>query len=303
MINYITNSTSTAAARWGQVRRLEFIEFWLTWQGAINRSELVRHFAISPQQASADFSLYQSMAEGNMVYDRSGKCYVPTDRFTPVLTRGLAADYLDQLRDACVNPDEDACHFLGSIPPTDVVTVPARAIGTTVLQELLRAIRQQLALEVTYQSMRDSAPVRQWVRPHALGFDGSRWHARVWRETQNDFADFVLSRIQRIHRLQECKTPPPIDAWWESFIDIVIKPNSKLSDAQQQAVAHEYGMKAGELTLRKRKAMAFYTIRSLRLEHDESDYGADQPLELANRDTLKEILTAGIKSLSVKVFT
>lgn len=303
MINRIVNSTSTAATRWGQVRRLEFIEFWLTWQGAINRSELVRYFAISPQQASADFSLYQSLAEGNMVYDGSGKCYVPTDRFTPVLTRGLATDYLDQLRDACVIPDEDACHFLGSIPPTDVVTVPARAIGATVLKELLLAIRQQLALEVTYQSMRDSAPVRQWIRPHALGFDGSRWHARVWRETQNDFADFVLSRIQRIHRQQVCKTPTPVDVWWESIIDIVIKPNSKLSDAQQQAVAHEYGMKAGELRLRKRKAMAFYTIRLLRLEHDESDCGADHPLELANRDALKDILAAGIKSLSVKVFT
>lgn len=303
MTSHITDVTATAATRWGQARRLEFIEFWLTWQGTINRADLVQYFAISPQQSSADFALYQSMAEGNMDYDRSGKCYVPTDRFKPVLTRGLATDYLDQLRDACVSHDEVTYRFLGDIPPTDVVSIPAREIGTTVLQGLLQATRQQLALEVTYQSMRDPAPVRQWIRPHALAFDGGRWHARVWRETQNDFADFVLSRIQRIHRQQPCKTPPPVDVWWECFIDIVIKPNSKLTAAQQQAVAHEYGMKAGELTLRKRKAMAFYTIRSLRLEHIESAYAADQPLELANRDTLKEILAAGIKSLSVKVFT
>ncbi|MES2390903.1 MAG: hypothetical protein V4555_04635, partial [Acidobacteriota bacterium] len=43
-------------ARWGQERRLEFIEFRLQWEGRVNRSDLVNYFSISVPQASLDFA-------------------------------------------------------------------------------------------------------------------------------------------------------------------------------------------------------------------------------------------------------
>ena len=59
--------------RWGIEQRLEFIEFRLFWEGAINRADIVDYFAVSVPQASKDLSLYQERAPGNMEYDKRGK--------------------------------------------------------------------------------------------------------------------------------------------------------------------------------------------------------------------------------------
>ena len=54
-----------AALKWGVERRLEFIEFRLFWEGAINRSDIVEVFGVSVPQASKDLTLYQERAAGN----------------------------------------------------------------------------------------------------------------------------------------------------------------------------------------------------------------------------------------------
>ena len=48
--------------RWGAERRLEFIEFCIYWEGAVNRADIMAHFNVSTPQASADLSLYQKNA-------------------------------------------------------------------------------------------------------------------------------------------------------------------------------------------------------------------------------------------------
>ena len=51
--------SETKVARWGQERRLEFIDFRLYWEGRINRSDLIDFFGISVPQASLDLAKYQ----------------------------------------------------------------------------------------------------------------------------------------------------------------------------------------------------------------------------------------------------
>ncbi len=69
--------------RWGQRRRLEFVELCLRWNQAINRRDLISHFQISIQQASADLAQYSRIAPENIVYDKRRKKYRPTTRFVP----------------------------------------------------------------------------------------------------------------------------------------------------------------------------------------------------------------------------
>ena len=285
-------------ARWGQGRRLEFIEFKLTWQRTLNRSELMDYFSISPQQASADIALYQSLAPGNMEYDRSAKCYVASASYVPRLSLARAKDYLDRLRDASVNGDLLSAAYIGDLPEVDYVALPLREPTQRVLQALLDAVRRAQMLEITYQSMRDLEPVRQWVLPRAFGFDGQRWHVRAWREAHQDYADFVLTRIQRIHGQKANGSELPQDTWWDTKVDIVICPNPRLSDKQKLSVISEYRMQDAHLTLRARKAMAYYVIRALRLDYDDAahQHAKNQPLYLANRDALTDVINAGLKT-------
>ena len=44
--------------RWGVAQRLEFIEFRLSWEGHVNRSDLMEQFGLSVNQAFADLNRY-----------------------------------------------------------------------------------------------------------------------------------------------------------------------------------------------------------------------------------------------------
>src|SRR5882762_10929051 len=83
---------------WGQRQRLEFIEFRLFWEGAINRSEITDRFSVSVPQASTDLSAYRALAPLNMEYNASQKRYVATPQFKPQLIAPNAERYLAQLR-------------------------------------------------------------------------------------------------------------------------------------------------------------------------------------------------------------
>src|SRR5689334_22643115 len=98
--NAITTAEDSAdgkSLRWGQGRRLEFIDFRLLWEGRINRGELVDFFGISTPQASLDLARYMELAPGNLAYDRSEKVYRATADFKAVLVPGDSQAYLNPL--------------------------------------------------------------------------------------------------------------------------------------------------------------------------------------------------------------
>jgi hypothetical protein len=61
------------------------------------------------------------------------------------------------------------------------------------------------------------------------------------------------------------------------------------------AIETDFGMTAGLLKLACRKALAFYLLRQLQLDRETTEPPAAQPLELVNRDALKDVLKAAQK--------
>lgn len=294
-------SLKEAQPRWGAERRLEFIDFRLLWDRTVNRTELVEFFSISPQQASSDLATYQRLAPKNIAYDKSRKTYIATHEFKPVIARDDAQTFLAQitgLKDGTVAP---ANIYLGWRPPYDTVKLPARPVETATLTRLLWAIRRGEDLKVGYQSMRRPAPTKRWIAPHALGFDGQRWHIRAWCFENNDFRDFVISRIQGVDEARPTNIAPADDEWWQSHVDLVVRPRKGLTPGQRAAIEIDYGMTKGQLIWRCRKALAFYVIRQLRL-----DWGGElpllvQPLELANAEELAPIIKAAAKAPDINL--
>ena len=72
----ILSETLPKRLRWAPEQRLEFIEFRLFWDGAVNRSDLMDRFGISEPQASKDLAAYRDLAANNIEYDSSKKRYV-----------------------------------------------------------------------------------------------------------------------------------------------------------------------------------------------------------------------------------
>ena len=288
--------TPIQVGRWGQERRLEFIDFRLLWDRTVNRGDVVEFFRVSIQQASADLAAYAQLAPQNLRYDKAGKTYRATGDFKPILAQAAAQAFLDQLAAVSRGTVLSSSSFLGWRPPYDLVRLPSRPISIGLLLRLLWAIRDGEDLRVLYQSMRRMEPSLRWVAPHALAYDGLRWHVRAWCYENNEFRDFVISRVQRIDGSRKAQAGAGTDSWWHSTVDVVIRPRTDLTIAQRSAIAADYGMTRGQLRLTCRKALAFYLLRQLQLDRPPDNSSAAQPLELMNRDELSEVIAVARKS-------
>jgi hypothetical protein len=275
---------------WGQMRRLEFIDTRLQWDGHVNRVDLKDFFSISAPQATLDFAKYNDMAPTNLAYNRSEKAYFASDHFEPALASPEAHRYLSQV--LAVNTDvlpRDAT-FLGWIPKVGVVPRPSRNVDTTVLKACLRAMRQKTSLKTVYQSMSEEDPVPRHISPHALGFDGFRWHLRAYCHLKEQFRDFVFARMLSVEEGGPTTIRSRDDAAWQNKLTLVLVPHPDLGPGRRRAIELDYGMVDGRLMLSTREALLFYLIRQLRLETEAPRGGESQQIVLENRAELNRYL-------------
>ncbi|MGL3710481.1 WYL domain-containing protein [Leptospirillum ferriphilum] len=285
--NLDSESWQPKVVRWGQDRRLEFIEFRLLWEGKINRSELVDFFGISIQQASLDFAKYLALARGNMEYDRSEKVYRATSCFEPRFQAPDTQAFLNQLANLTTGTLPLSLSFIGSRPPCDIVTLPTRRVRTDVLLAVLWAIRDHSEIEVTYQSMRRPSATKRWIAPHSLAFDGARWHMRSWCHDSSMFRDFVLTRVQEIHARRPSEIDGSKDTDWHTYVLVVIEPRPDLTVGQRDSVMTDFGMQNGKLVKTIRRALVQYFVRHLQIDGPSA---TGQPIIWANREELKDLV-------------
>lgn len=282
----ILSETLPKRLRWAPEQRLEFIEFRLFWDGAVNRSDLMDRFGISEPQASKDLAAYRDLAANNIEYDSSKKRYVSGNPFRPVFFKPNPDRYLAQLKAISDGILDSSDTWIAVLPPSGVVPVPTRRIDAEVLRALVSAIRDQLAIHVEYQSMsrEHPEPLWRWITPHAFGFDGLRWHVRAYCHRQSRFLDFVLGRVLRVAETGPAGAHSEDDLLWQEFFDVVLQPNPQLTEAQRRGVARDYGMSDDELVVSVRSALLYYFNKRLRFDvGDALDGPHERPVVIANR--------------------
>lgn len=256
--------------RWGVEQKLQFIEFRLFWEGHVNRSDLIDKFGVSPNQASGDLNRYIALAPDNMVYDKSGKTYVRASAFEPLFMKPDATQYLSQVRsvaEGIITPDDA---WIGNLPVFDATAAPARGIDPVVLRSIVTASKRHEAIEVLYQSMSAPDPEWRWIAPHALAFDGFRWHARSFCEKSGEYRDFVISRILETRQTRAAKKQAVSDAAWEEVVELEVGPHPDLSPNQRRVIELDYGMESGSVTIPVRRALLYYALKRLGLDTDPS---------------------------------
>lgn len=295
------SSSVNRRGRWGQDRRLEFIDFRLYWDGRVNRSSLTDFFGISIPQASLDLAEYQAQAPGNTIYDRTEKAYVATPEFKPTLVDPTSGRYLAELYALATGTIPSDISFLGDMPTAAIVKHPARLVPPELLRAVLHAIHACAALNITYQSMSNPEPSDRVISPRALCYDGYRWHVRAYCHKRERFCDFVFARII------DCAGPlpslpiPDSDAEWERILEIVIGPHPGLAAGPRKAIELDYGMVDGQCAIRTRQCLAYYLLRRLGL-HRPTDQlpGNEQQIVLLNCAELvpfiPELRFAGVTS-------
>ncbi|WOL26312.1 MULTISPECIES: WYL domain-containing protein [Pseudomonas] len=250
-------------------QRLQWMDDRLWWVGALNRSDLVLRFGISPPQATNDFSLYQTLAPTNIRYDAKRKLYVCGDDFVPLFPK----DHELWLKESTV---EDAA--LQTIPLVGATSLK-RGIDPALVQLISRAARNKTPLRILYQSMKSSEPEERIVSPHAIVETEVRWHVRAWDEKRQTFLDLVPSRI--IKAMPESSVawvPKEQDDEWNRMVEIILIPSRKLSENQRRIAEGDYQMTEGRRVLLVRACMVYYQLSAMYMV-DAVRYHEGQPQE------------------------
>lgn len=252
------------APRWSVERRLDFVASRLAWEGRINRADLVARFGVSPNQATADLKRFADLNPGALVYDTRAKMYVAGRTWA----RPDATDAALLLRDlrlvaeGVLPPGETV---LASPPALALAEPPIRAAPPDVLAAVLSAIRDRRALSAVYQSFSTPESRRRRLEPHALVFDGFRWHARARDVEEDRFKDFVLGRLSEPADAGNATVAASEDVAWQTMVTLDIRPHPGLSPTQRAAVEADYGMTGGRVLLTCREAVVYYAKRRLGL--------------------------------------
>lgn len=238
-----------------QRARLFHIDFRAQFIGWISRQHLTARFEVGEAAATRDLALYRSMAPANLTFDSSAKVYRRAEEFAPLfehpavrslvaLTEGLGDDLAGPIA-----PHLRAEHPLRLNPPDEAVVAT-----------LSRAIAQQNAVRVTYQSL-TSGKTERVLFPHAFVETAARWHVRAFDRRRERFADFVLTRIATAHATlgavleKECREA---DEQWMRIVqlDLVAHPGLTFPEPVQR----DYGMTDGHLIVKLRAALVGYAL-------------------------------------------
>lgn len=254
-----------------QRQRLTYIESVAYWEGRVDRPRVVGEFNVSENHVTKDFRLYKDAFPGNIQYDETSRAYRPSPKFKPRIGRGSAEEYLSLLRAQAERRDGSLLPAMASAVVSDAVPPPQGKLEAAVLNAITRAISSGTGLVISYQSKNRPEPVSRRVWPHALLFNGTRWHARAYDEEHQRFIDLVLQRILKAKAVDEV---PPIDpaqdSGWSTWITLDVIPRKSLSASQAEVVAREFGMvPAGRgwiWNVRLRECLAGYFIYLHRLD-------------------------------------
>jgi len=244
--------------------RFNFIEQLVWWEGQINASHLSEKFNLTRQSATTVLKKYREQNPENLTYLKSKKAFVPTKQFSAQTDLRDFSHYLQATSKNNIKEN----NIYDEVPQAIEVEAPLRNINAEQVRPILKAIREQLAIDIGYISLSSPDYLDRIIEPHTLIFDGLRWHVRAYCCKNKAFRDFTLSRFKGdavIERKAEYTALQ--DTKWQIFIDVVIEPDPRLTAKQQEIIANDFQMENKQKTIRVRAALANYLILRLRLDH------------------------------------
>ena len=278
--------------RWEQILRYRYIELIALWEGKLTTRQLCETFGIGRQQANKDLSSYRrALTQGDLIYDASAKHYLPSSNFKPILTQGLASEYLQ-----LAAQQSDVQRILGHLPvaaaAVEVVTAPSRELPPSLLRPIIQAITDCRRIDVDYVSLNNPDREGRIVVPHTLVWTGYRWHVRAWCEKNQDFRDFVLSRFRgEADLMDSSERNASEDNDWQQRVTLQVEPDPRLRVDQREVIAHDYNMENGRLLLTTRAKLAPYLLQLLNVNTGPLlDDPRAQQLVLSNQESLQNWL-------------
>lgn len=116
-----------------------------------------------------------------------------------------------------------------------------------------------------------------------------RRHVRAYCEKNRDFRDFVLSRFRGIKDIEGDACMHREDASrWNTMVNIILVPDSRLSDYQKAIIAEDYNMLDGKRVIPVHSALVPYAVQALNLDLAKIEARPEaQQIMVANLDEVR----------------
>jgi hypothetical protein len=203
-------------------KRFAFIHNIVGWEGQVNATHIGAKFQLSRQAASSILKQYREQFPTYLKYDLSQKAYIATDDFNQSFIYSSAFNSFSQYLSATEFSRDDSSHLLSSMVLE--VEAPLRNINPLQIRPILRAIRENLKIDIGYISLSSPDYLDRIIQPHALIFDGLRWHVRAFCNKNSQFRDFTLSRFNGEATFEGKATNNAVqDDKWNTIVDVVIE--------------------------------------------------------------------------------
>jgi hypothetical protein len=277
--------------KWATRQRLQYIEIMAYYTGVITRSDVARAFGISDAAATKDLKLYGDMAPENLNYRHNVFGFVPGESFEPLFADLSPTEVLPMIAANLASTSgpygQEAIYGI----PVETLPMPSRLPDRAVLAQIVRSIRNHNKLHVNYHSLSDRDNTQERIlEPHSLVNTGLRWHVRAYNEETYDFRDFVLSRFEDAHMLNEpAESSAQYDDDWMELITLLLAPHPGLSDQKRNSLLLDYRCEKGMIELQVRRALIGYVLQRLSVDTTEDHHlnpDAHQ-LVILNRDEIE----------------
>lgn len=266
-----------------QKQRLAYIDFKLMFVGHLTRAEVVNYFEQGLSSATRDINFYKELAPDNMEYDTRNKRYYQTKKFKPLFKHDPRKTLMKLSYD--ITDGFDAIGDMSfPVEAPSQLNIP----DLSIVAKLVQAVLNRKAVNVIYTSLSSGSSTREIV-PHSIVDNGLRWHVRAYDRKTQSFRDFVLTRVakvtikdEEIAQLEEKQE----DHQWVRIMPLQLVPHPSVK--YPTAIALDYAMKNGVLSLNVRAALAGYLLRRWNVDctTDASLEGGEYQLWLSNRQTL-----------------
>lgn len=241
------------------------------WEGRINTRHLREKYGVSQATAQKVLKEDQQRFPNNLTYNQSEKAFLVSENVTSVNAKNNFSHYLSN-----VSLDEKlsiASHLFE-------VEAPLRNINPLQVRPILRAVRENLAIDIGYISLSNPDYLDRIIQPHSLIFAGSSWHIRAYCKTNQDFRDFSLARFNGEAVFEGKATHSANhDERWNTFVDIVIEADPRFSDLQKQIREKDYQMENGRKVIQVRAALVNYLLKRLHIDHYQNTPEAQQSIK------------------------
>lgn len=239
-----------------QQRVFRAVEILLLWESQINRKRLAILLGLSENRASQLIKQYEANFPDFIRYDKKTKIHYPTEHFQAQLIQGTTDEYLQLILQKTKHTTT-----------AEVISAPQRHVIPEVLKILCSAIQHKNKIKIIYQSLQNP-DTKQWrvITPHTLVFSGLRWHVRAFCENSQTFKDFVLSRFSEAKKGEFGQVTAKQDLHWQTFEELVIMADPRLTEGQRKLLEREHGMKEGRLVIETRGALIRYQMELLNID-------------------------------------